>query len=85
MSSKYDRFGAYLSKLPETERQLTFSFEKFEEIVEFKLPASAYTYQAWWAFEQEPKTHPQKKVLQAAGWRVRTVDFTRKLVYFERY
>ncbi|MAT45234.1 MAG: hypothetical protein CL609_23140 [Anaerolineaceae bacterium] len=83
--SKYDPIGKYLSCIEPTQEKITLSFHKIEEILGCKLPNSAYQYQAWWSYEQKPKTHVQKHVWQEAGWCVDGApDFSRKQVTFKR-
>ncbi|MFP7296989.1 hypothetical protein [Neobacillus niacini] len=45
---------------------------EIEEILTFKLPASAYKYSAWWANETEG-THTHARSWLMAGWKTTEV------------
>lgn len=64
MSKKYRALGEYLSKLP-SEPQ-TLSFNRIEQILGSKLPASARDYDAWWSNSPVPGRH--NSVWLEAGW-----------------
>ncbi len=83
MTGKYTPLENCLRDLPETQKEVTMSFEQVERILNDKLPPSAYQYQAWWANEKEPH-QPEKQAIMNAGWLVDTVNFTEKWVRFVR-
>ena len=56
------------------------SFGEIEAILGFRLPASARRYRAWWA----NGGHSQADAWLAAGWRIRSVDFGKETLIFER-
>jgi hypothetical protein len=86
MARKYIPLENYLRDLPEGQREITFSFEQIERILNAKLPPSAYEYWAWWANEKEgnhvnarARAHLRLRPVQVnAGWKVESVDFKRK-------
>ena len=44
MAGKYTPLENYLRALPEGQREVTLGFEQIEEILNAKLPSSAYEY-----------------------------------------
>lgn len=74
MTGKYTPLEKYLRDIPESQKEITLSFEQIERILNAKLPPSAFTYQAWWANEKSPH-QPQKQVIMNAGWQVDTINF----------
>lgn len=84
MTSKYTPLANYLRHEGKTLSEITLTFVKIEEILNDKLPPSARTHQAWWANEEEPKTHVQKIQWLSAGWKVKHYDLTREIVTFEK-
>lgn len=83
MSGKYTPLENYLHDLPQIQKEVTLTFEQIEGIINDKLPASAYEYQAWWANEKDPH-QPEKLAYMNAGWRVDTVNLQEKWVSFVR-
>lgn len=83
MASKYTPLENYLRGLPATQKEVALSFEQIERIINAKLPASAYKYQAWWANEKEGN-HVNARAWANAGWKVENVDFNRKLARLVR-
>ena len=77
MTGKYTPLENYLRKLPEGQREITLGFEQIEKIINARLPLSAYGYQQWWDHETEGN-HINKRAWAEAGWKVESVDFTRK-------
>ncbi len=59
------------------------SFADIEQVLGFRLPASAREYHAWWAHENQPK-HPHKRAWLGAGWRTSLVNLSKRTVRFER-
>ena len=83
MTGKYAPLEHYLRELPETQKEVTLSFEQIERILNDKLPASAYKYQAWWANEKEPH-QPEKQAILNAYWKVDTISLLEKWVRLVR-
>jgi hypothetical protein len=80
---KYDPLRDFLSSLPSLQIDITLSFQKIEEIINFSLPPSAYEYPAWWANEQRGR-HVNAFAWLDAGWKVDTVNRKEKWVRFRR-
>ena len=78
MPGKYTPLETYLRELPADQREVILSFEQIEIVIQSRLPASAYEYWAWWANEKEGN-HVNARAWANAGWKVESVDFTRKL------
>ena len=83
MAGKYTPLDDYLRNLSASQREVTLSFEQIEQILNDKLPSSAYQYQEWWNYEKHPR-NPQKQAIANAGWKVETVNFSEKWVYLIR-
>ncbi|GEK34214.1 DUF7662 domain-containing protein [Kurthia sibirica] len=71
-SRKYYPLFDYLSK--QVEDQIILSFDQVEQIINNKLPKSAYTYQAWWG-NTRSGTYVQSAAWLEAGFRVETIQF----------
>lgn len=80
--SKYNPLRAHLDALQGNEWRA--SFNDIENVLGFKLPASAYEYQAWWA-NQSGSGHTQSAAWQEAGWKTEDLDLARRTVKFVRY
>lgn len=76
--SKYDPLRAFLEQ--QNKPCIRLSFRDIEGIIGSKLPASAYTYRAWWA-NDHTHTHARNGWL-AAGYKVRYVDLEGGVVEF---
>ena len=83
MAGKYTPLEQYLKSLPPEQYDVTMSFEQIERIINDKLPASAYKYQAWWANEKNPH-QPEKQAITNSGWKVDTLNLREKWVKFRR-
>ena len=79
MSGKYTPLEHYLRDLPETQREVTMSFEQIERILNDKLPSSAYEDRRWWDHETEGN-HVTKRSWSSAGWKVESLDLNAKWV-----
>jgi hypothetical protein len=77
MAGKYTPLENYLRDLPANQKEVSFSFEQIERIINAKLPTSAYEYQQWWENEKEGN-HVNARAWANAGWKVESVDFNRK-------
>ncbi|WP_397536461.1 hypothetical protein [Rummeliibacillus pycnus] len=74
LQGKYLPLYEYLSK--QQERHIVLTFEEIEEILQAKLPKSAYKYQAWWG-NTRSGTYVQAAAWLEAGYRVDIVQFGR--------
>ena len=83
MAGKYAPLENYLRDLPESQREVVLSFEQVEEILKFRLPASAYEDERWWMHEKEAN-HVSTRAWINAGWKVESVDVNRKQVTLAR-
>jgi hypothetical protein len=83
MAGKYTPLENYLSALPESQREMTLSFDRIQEILSDKLPRSAFQYRAWWANEKDG-SHIHARSWLDAAWTVETVNFGQKWVRFIR-
>ena len=83
MAGKYTPLENYLRGLPVNQREVLLPFQQIERIINAKLPASAYGYQQWWEHEKEGN-HVNARAWANAGWRVESVDFSRKRVSLVR-
>jgi hypothetical protein len=83
MTSKYTPLEHYLHDLPESQKEVTLSFQQVERILNDKLPPSAHQYQAWWANEKDGR-HVHAHAWMDTGWRRDTVSFSEKWVRFFR-
>ena len=68
MAGKYAALEQYLSNLPASQRSDILTFQEIEQILNKKLPHSAYTYLKWWTYEKQPRS-PQTQTFIRAGWR----------------
>jgi hypothetical protein len=83
MTGKYTPLEHYLHDLPATQREVTLRFEQIENILNDKLPASAYEDQRWWDHETEGN-HVNKRAWSNAGWKVASLDVNKKRVTLVR-
>lgn len=79
--AKYEELSRHLAKL-DTPRW-TATFKEIEKILGFQLPASAYTYPAWWA-NQSGHGHSHSLSWQSAGWNTGELDIPSERVSFYR-
>jgi hypothetical protein len=83
MAGKYMPLENYLRDLPTSLREVTLGFEQIEGILNNKLPSSAYEDQRWWEHETEGN-HINKRAWSNAGWKVESLDVSKKWVKFVR-
>ena len=76
MAGKCTPLETYLSALPASQKEVTFSFEQVERIINAKLPSSAYEYQQWRENEKEGN-HVNARVGKCR-LEAERVDFNRK-------
>lgn len=72
LKGKYFPLYEYLSK--QQERHVVLTFKEIEEILQAKLPKSAYKYQAWWG-NTRSGTYVQAAAWLEAGFRVDIVQY----------
>lgn len=77
MAGKYTPLEIYLRDVPANQKEVVLSFEQIERIIHARLPSSAYEYQQWWDSEKEGN-HVNGRAWANAGWKVESVDFSRK-------
>jgi len=83
MAGNYPLLAEYLRGLPPSEEELTLTFERIEEILKERLPASAREDSLWWGNQRQGiqiETNPWMD----AGWMVEFVDLHGKWVRFVR-
>ncbi len=79
----YDRLSLYLQeKVSLNERLHRISFSKVEEIIQDKLPASAFKHRTWWSNDGVAQLHSQSWL--DAGWRVSNVNLSSQTVSFTK-
>ncbi len=83
VAGKYTPLEHYLKAIPAQQWEITLSFEQLEQMLNDKLPPSAYRHQAWWANENDG-VHVNAHAWMNAGWLVDTVDQRRCIVRFRR-
>jgi len=83
MAGKYTPLENYLRDLPKNQREVTFGFEQIEQILNAKLPSSAYEDRRWWDHETEGN-HVSKRAWANAGWKIENLDVNKKWVKFVR-
>ena len=79
--SKYSPLQQFLAGLPGSQREITLTFYRIEEIIGSKLPKSAFQHRAWWSNEKDGD-HVEAHSWLNAGWAVDTVDQTKCWVRF---
>jgi len=82
MDSRYAPLAEWLLNCSLPDRKLKLSLNQIEDIINDKLPTSAYKHRAWWA--NDDISHPQSKQWLDAGWRVSSVLLTSQEVTFMR-
>jgi len=77
--SKYEPLPQFLVR--QRGGSIKLSFDRIEQILGFRLPNSAYEYEAWWSNNETGHSHAR---WLKAGWRTTNVDLTGRSVVFER-
>lgn len=77
---KYEKLTSFLDVLRTSSRRMGFT--EIEEVLGFTLPASARTYQAWWA--NNPIDGRQSSAWLSAGWQTEDLDLPGEAVTFRR-
>ncbi len=83
MAGKYIPLETYLRTLPASQSEVTLDFEQIEGILNTKLPPSAYEDRRWWDHATEGN-HVNKRSWSNAGWKIETLDVSKKWVKFVR-
>lgn len=83
MTGKYRPLEKYLGEVPENEREIRLSFEEIEQILNVRLPSSAYESELWWTKEKEGN-HVTPRAWANAGWKVERTDLDKKQVTLVR-
>jgi hypothetical protein len=78
--SKYEALPQFLASARGSMQRLSFS--EIERVLGFKLPKSAYEYEAWWS--NNPTGHSHSRAWIDAGWRTEAVDLSGRKVTFQR-
>lgn len=83
MTSKYTPLEQYLRDLPKNQKEVTLTFEYIENILNDKLPYSAYEDHRWWRHETEGN-HWNTRAWTNAGWQIKSVDVQKQRVKLVR-
>jgi hypothetical protein len=78
--SKYDLLRRHLDG--STTERMTMTFAEIENVLGFRLPASARRHQAWWANAGE--SHAHAAAWLDAGWRTSQLELADERVTFQR-
>ncbi len=82
--SKYDPLHDFLANISLNVNEKTLAFDEIEKILGFRLPESAFSHRAWWANPTSSDDHPYAQSWLTAGWKVETVNQSKKWVRFQR-
>jgi hypothetical protein len=78
--SKYEPLPRFLAS--QEVPKFRIAFQQIEDILGFKLPKSAYEYEAWWS--NNATGHSHARTWLAAGWKVEDLDLVSRQVTFTR-
>lgn len=81
LKGNYRKLQSFLESVPEDQLQLALSFEELENIIQQKIPKTAYIDRPWWA---NTKASPQGKAWTTAGWNVESIYLKASTVVFRR-
>ena len=76
MTGDYTLLEQYLRDLPTSEEELTLTFERIEEILHERLPASAHEDSLWWG-NQKQGMQIESNPWMNASWMVEIVELRR--------
>jgi hypothetical protein len=79
MAGKYTPLENYLRDLPDSQSEVSLSFQQIESILNSKLPSSAYEDRRWWDHETEGN-HLKTRAWANAGWKIASLDVKQKRV-----
>lgn len=83
MAGNYALLEQFLRGLPNSEEEVTLTFERVEEILNETLPRSAREDGPWWG-NQKQGIQIETNAWMDAGWMVEIVDLQGKWVRFVR-
>jgi hypothetical protein len=83
MAGKYTLLEKFLGDLPQTQMEVTLTFEQIEAIIHSRLPSSAYGYPQWWKHEKEGN-HVNARAWANAGWKIESLNLDQKWVTLVR-
>ena len=78
--SKYESLPQFLSETGRDAHRM--SFREIESVLGFKLPSSAYEYEAWWS--NHATGHSHARAWLRFGWRTEAIDLKKRLITFRR-
>ncbi len=78
--SKYEPLSRFFGT--RDKHKFRLGFPEIEDILGFKLPHSAYRYEAWWS--NNASGHSHARAWLAAGWKVEDLDLSNRQVTFTR-
>jgi hypothetical protein len=78
---KYSKLTSYLICVVGNE--VTMTFAQIDELVDGKLPDSAFKHRPWWA-NQKKGNRSQSEAWQSAGWETSDVDMSKQSLTFVR-
>lgn len=73
----YEKLLNFLNS--QSKSEITLNFVQIEQIIDEKLPDSAYKHNAWWSNHE---SHPLMKVILAKNWKSRKLDLNLKEIEF---
>jgi hypothetical protein len=79
MAGKYTPLENYLRDLPDSQSEVSLSFQQIERILKAELPSSAYEDRRWWDHETEGN-HLNARAWTNVGWKVASVDVKQRRV-----
>lgn len=77
---KYEPLPQFLAS--RRDPRIRMGFASIEKILGFRLPKSAYRYEAWWSNNETGHSHARAWL--SAGWRTEDVDLAGRTVTFVR-
>ncbi len=83
MIGQFTALEQYLRDLPPGQEDVTLTFERIEQILNARLPLTAYEERVWWG-NQKPGTQVEAISWMNVGWMVEIVDLKEKWVRFVR-
>jgi hypothetical protein len=78
--SKYEALPQFLDKTRGSTRRM--SFREIEDVLGFRLPKSAYEYEAWWS--NNATGHSHARAWLESGWHTEELDLVGRKVTFRR-
>ena len=78
--SKYEPLPQFLKS--RNTGSVRMKFAEVEKVLGFKLPKSAYEYEAWWS--NNDVGHSHARAWLSVGWRTEDVDLAQRQITFKR-